>query len=108
MVTWFDASHITESLVAQVGCLKAGVTIIPVLGQNSDSFFSALSENGVKGAIMSPNGRVDGNKKKSEVLANNIPELSKSYLGQTVSTKNYPNLSLIVQTGFYAIPGTFK
>lgn len=88
--------------------MKAGVTIIPVVGDNSDSFFSALSESGVKGAVISPNGRVDGNLKKSEVLSNNIPELSNSYLGQSVKSSAYPSLDLIVQTGFYSIPGTFK
>jgi hypothetical protein len=107
-VTWFDQSHITESIVTQLGCLKAGVTIVPVVGNNSDSFFSALSEQGVKGAVISPNGRVDGNQKKSEVLSANIPELNSAYLGQSVNSSSYPELDLIVQTGFYSIPGTFK
>lgn len=107
-MTWFDKTHVVESIVTQIGALKAGVTLVPVTTQSSASFFSAVSEPGVRGAIFSPNGRVDNNIKKSEVLQHNISELQTAYKGSSVKSKAYPKLDYLIQTGFYSIPGTFK
>jgi hypothetical protein len=94
--------------VTQLGSLKAGVTLVPVTTSSSASFFSAVSESGVRGAIFSPNGRVDNNIKKSEVLSSNISELGTAYKGSRVRSSAYPKLDFLIQTGFYTIPGTFK
>jgi hypothetical protein len=55
--------------------MKSGVTLHPVFGENPNDFFGEIAESGAKAAIISPNRRVSGNLKQSEVLVNNIQEL---------------------------------
>ena len=81
---------------------------MPILGTNPDQFFDAISDTGVKGAVISPNGRVEGNIKKSEALLNQYPELKKSYMGENGQIASLPHLEFLIHTGFYTIPGTFK
>lgn len=95
--------------------MKAGVTLVPVMSDNSNDFFKELKNKDVKAAIISPNKRVSGNLKQSEVLLHNIDELNKRNLfpdqdhrGSTLNLKDYPALKYIIHTGFYAIPGTYK
>lgn len=107
-MTWFDDRHVTESLGAQFGCLKAGVTILPVQSEDPNDFFQALSDPSVKAAVISPNGRVQGNLKKSEVLQNRFSEMQQAHLGENVQLGDFPHVQFLVHTGFYSIPGMFK
>lgn len=108
ILTWLDESHITESLAAQFGCLKAGVTIVPIRSDNPNDFFEALSDPSVKAVVISPNGRVNGNLKKSEVLNQKFKEMQGCYAGENVQLKDYPHVQFMIHTGFYTIPGMFK
>lgn len=70
-----DPKHAQEIVTMQYGCFRSGVTFVPVTKEDPQAFFAALADKSVKGAVISPNRRVDGNLKQSEVLLNNIPEL---------------------------------
>ena len=76
-MTWLDPKHGLETVAIQYGCMKNGLIIHPIFGDNANDFFSELSQSGAKAAIISPNRRVSGNQKQSEVLLSNIPELKK-------------------------------
>ena len=65
LVTWFDRVHVSETVVSQLGALKAGVVLHPVTDHSEQGLLSSL-EN-AKGCIISPNGRV-GDLKKSQFL----------------------------------------
>ena len=77
LVTWMDPRHGSEIITTQLGCMRAGVTLVPIISDTPKDFFKALTSSGAKGAMISPNKRVDGNLKQSEVLQNEIVELSK-------------------------------
>jgi hypothetical protein len=55
--------------------MRSGITLHPVFGDSPDDFFSEISNSGAKAAIISPNRRVNGNIKQSDVLLNQIGEL---------------------------------
>jgi len=71
LATWFDRHHVSETVVTQLGALKAGVVLCPVQDHTEQGVRSVLS--GAKGCILSPNGRV-GVEKKSQVLQRLVPE----------------------------------
>lgn len=108
IVTWMDKSHVTESATAQIGCLKAGVTIVPYIGDSVDGFLGAVEDSSAKAAIFSPNGRVEGNIKRAEAIQRELPELSLHYPGDPLTLGSFPALNALIQTGFYTIPGTLK
>lgn len=55
--------------------MKSGITLHPIFSDNPDEFFSEISNSGAKAAVISPNKRVLGNSKQSEVLLSKLSEL---------------------------------
>lgn len=113
-MTWLDPKHGLESVTIQYGCMKSGVTIHPVFGNDAQTFFTELSESGAKAAIISPNRRINGNLKQSEALLNGISELKTrkysllDHTGSPLKLRNFPQLRYLIQTGFYSVPGSYK
>jgi acyl-CoA synthetase (AMP-forming)/AMP-acid ligase II len=114
IVTWLDPKHGLETITIQCGCMRCGITLHPVFGDSPDDFFAEISNSGAKAAIISPNRRVDGNDKQSEVLLKQIGELTNrkasllDHTGSPLKLGNYPQLKFLIQTGFYNIPGVYK
>jgi acyl-CoA synthetase (AMP-forming)/AMP-acid ligase II len=77
LVTWLDPKHGSEIVTIQLGCLKSGVTLVPIMSESPVDFFKAVSSSGAKGAIISPNRRVNGNQKISESILHELEELKK-------------------------------
>lgn len=74
-MTWLDPKHGSEIVTAQYGCLKSGVTLVPVFSEDPADFFAALADAKVRGAIISPNRRVGSGQKQSEALLSQFTEL---------------------------------
>lgn len=105
LATWFDRPHCQETVVAQIGALKSGVVLSPIQDSSSKGVKEALSN--AKGCIVSPNGRVSDHK-KSQVIQNIIPEIENLQNGLPLNSAAFPNLRVLIQTGFYTIPGFIK
>ena len=80
-MTWLDPKHGSEIATVQFGCMKSGVTLVPIIGENPGDFFGALSDSNVKGAIISPNRKTQGNQKQSEALLSQFPSLNQRMMG---------------------------
>ena len=105
LATWFDRSHVSETVACQLGALKAGVILCPVQEDSEVGVASALQNS--RGLICSPNGRVK-DQKKSEILQNMLPETHRLQNGLPLNSSAFPSLKVLIQTGFYSIPGFMK
>lgn len=75
IVTWLDPKHGLETITIQYGCMKSGLILHPLFSDNPEEFFSEIGDSGAKAAFISPNRRVFGNQKQSEVLLSKMTEL---------------------------------
>jgi long-subunit acyl-CoA synthetase (AMP-forming) len=109
IVMWIDRETNAESIIAQLGAMKTGVTLVN-FSENSckDALDHALKSSNAKGLIFSPNTEIDQSTKRADVLHELMPELNSMYFGEELVSNAYPHLNHIVQTGFSTIKGTNK
>jgi len=92
-----------------MGAIKAGVTVVTFDEKdNCDALDSALANSGAKGLIFSPDSATGENETRLTFLQKLMPELGSMQRGQELSLSRYPNLELLVQTGFSGIRGVNK
>ena len=105
-----DQTSSAENLVAQMGAIKAGVTVVTFdEKENQDALDTALGSSQAKGLIFSPSTKMeDGTTTRGTFLSNLIPELSTLKFGSEVNSSKYPYLKTIVQTEHQAFNGVNK
>lgn len=112
-LVWLDDKHTTELATVLMGCLKAGVNAVSMdsavlsLGTDAKSQAEVLVRENPDLIIVSPNQKFES-KKKIEWLYEVLPQLEKSNSHKKLSLSGLPNLSHVVQTGFYEKKGTIK
>jgi len=105
-VLYADQTSSAEQLVAQVGAMKAGVSIVTFAEKESqDALDHALASTSAKGLIFAPDADAGNNQTRNDFVQNLMPELRTMYFGDSLSVKRYPHLQNLVQTGFKAIRG---
>ncbi len=110
MVLYCDQTYSAESLVSQMGAIKAGVAVVSFDEKESaDALDHALATSGARGLIFSPatEGAEEGETRQT-FLQKLMPELSTMYAGDELNLAKYPNLKHIVQTGHTGIRGVNK
>jgi len=108
MVLYADQTFTAESLVTQMGSIKAGVSVVTFDEKDSmEALESALTSSKAKGLIFSPDTEADGSDRKT-FLQKLMPELATMYSGQELSLAKFPNLKHVVQTGHSAMRGVNK
>lgn len=109
LVLYADQTCSAESVVTQMGAIKAGVSVVTFdEKEDVDAFDNALASSGARGLIFSPNTEASEGKTRLTFLQKLMPELSNMYSGQEVNLAKYPNLKHIVQTGHGGIRGVNK
>lgn len=101
-----DESSSAEQLVAQMGAIKAGVSVVTFDDkENADALDHALASTKAKGLIFAPDVLMANKETRADAVNKLMPELSKMYLGDEINVSKYPHLKQIIQTGFKAIRG---
>jgi hypothetical protein len=107
---WVDQTGSAEVLTAQMGAMKAGVTVISVSDkENIEAVHETLKNSGAKGLLFSPEtqSQEDGETRLDQ-FNKLMPELESCYLGDKVEIAAYPGLSHISHIGHNTIRGTNK
>jgi len=103
---YLDPSCGAESLVLQMGALKAGVSLVAFHEKDSkDALDHALRSTNAKGLVFSPGTQIGENTTRKTFLHELMPELEQMYPGDELNLSNYPHLQHIVQTGFSKMRG---
>ncbi len=93
MLLWMDQLNSAEILVAQMGALKTGVSIVTFDEKDStDAFQSALSDSGARGLIVSPGTDIEGGAKREDCLLSCMPELKSHEPGNFLNVGAFPQL----------------
>mmetsp|Transcript_49239 Transcript_49239/g.98433 ORF Transcript_49239/g.98433 Transcript_49239/m.98433 type:complete len:261 (+) Transcript_49239:78-860(+) len=105
VVMW--AKDSCESIVAQMGCLKAGVKMEVLAADATESDLSAALE-GARLFIISPTVRP--NQESMSLLFKLLPELQQygNYLDQTLMSEEFPTLRWVVTMGFEKYEGMLR
>ena len=98
LVLYCDQTFSAESLVSQMGAIKAGVSVVTFDEKDSmDALDHALSASKAKGLIFSPSTETDAASTRLTFLQKCIPELSTVYAGQDLrGLSKYPNLQHLI------------
>lgn len=108
LVMYVDQHNSAESLVLQMGAIKAGVSLVSFAEKESqDALDHALSSSNAKGLVFSPSTQTgeDVGTTRQTFLKSLMPELDSMYAGQELDLSRYPHLRHVVQTGFSNIRG---
>lgn len=106
VVMYMDPSCGAESLVLQMGAIKAGVSLVAFHEKDSkDALDQALRTTNAKGLFFSPGTQTGENTTRKTFLQELMPELEDLYAGDDLKLTNYPHLRHIVQTGFSKMRG---
>lgn len=54
-----ERSFPSEVVAAQVGCMKAGITMVPIKPQSEESLAQNIKESGIKGLLFSPYSKLN-------------------------------------------------
>ena len=109
LMLWVDDEHSAEVAVAQIGALKAGVSIISVDSKDSINHIGdTLDHSRAKGLLFSPHTKIDQNNQRANLLLELMPELIDHTSGQSLKVNNFPSLKNIIHTGHSTIRGTSK
>ena len=84
MVMYVDQHNSAESLVLQMGAIKAGVSVVSFAEKESqDALDHALSSSNAKGLVFSPSTQTgeDAGTTRQTFLRSLIPELDSMYAG---------------------------
>lgn len=108
LVLFTDQGASAESIVSQMGAIKAGVTVVTFdEKENLDALDHVLGQ-GAKGLIFSPDTAAQGGETRLSFLQKLIPELKTMMRGDELRSGKYPTLSMLVQTGFNGVRGVNK
>jgi len=106
---WVDSEFSAEIATAQVGALKAGVTLVTLDEKdNIDHVASALDKSEARGLLISPHTKTRDGHQRANLLLELMPELIDSLPGQRVKFDSFPNLKNVIHTGHVSIRGTTK
>lgn len=109
LLLYIDQTASAESLTAQMGAIKAGVTVVTFDEKDDvEALDSALGNSGAKGLIFTPDTATGENQTRSTFVSQLIPELKSMRRGDELSSSSYPHLDLVVQTGHSAFRGVNK
>ena len=109
LMLYMDQTSSAESLVSQLGAVKAGVSVVTFDEKdNEEAFGQALSASQAKGLIFTPSTEVGDGATRQTFLQSLMPELSTMYPGQELNLAKFPHLRHIVQTGHSAMRGVNK
>ena len=104
-----DQTNSAESLVTQMGSIKAGVSVVTFDEKDScEALDPALGTSKARGLIFSPSTEAEDGQTRQTFLQSLMPELSTMYAGEEVNLSKYPNLKHVIQTGHSAIRGVNK
>lgn len=109
LLLWVDEEHAAEVAVAQLGAIKAGVSIVAV-GQNDEIHHigDTIFQSGANGILFSPHTSLDGRTQRANLLLDLMPELIDHVPGQQLKVDNFPELRNVIHTGHSTIRGTTK
>lgn len=97
LVMYTDQTAAAESLVAQMGAIKAGVTMVSFAEKdNQDALDHALRTTKAKGLMLTPSSSVNENSTRKTFLQSLMPELNTMYAGDDLALAKYPNLQHII------------
>ena len=106
---YVDQTFTAESLVTQLGSIKAGVSVVTFDEKdNSEAFGQALAQSKAKGLIISTSTETGEGQTRLTFLQQMMPELSTMYAGDELNLAKFPNLQHIIQTGHTAHRGINK
>lgn len=110
---WVDQTNAAEVLVAQMGAIKAGVTVVTFDEKESiDALNATLKDSQAKGFMFSPATLISQEENKTitreSFLHKLMPELHSLYPGDELALQNYPHLKQIIQLGHNSIRGVIK
>ena len=107
---YIDQTASAESVTAQLGAIKAGVTVVAFDEKDDiDALDNAIGQSGAKGLIFTPDTATSGeNQTRQTFLQKLMPELSGMYRGDELNLAKYPNLKVVAQTGHNAMRGVNK
>lgn len=109
MVLYVDQTQTAESLVAQLGAVKAGVSIVMFDEKESEEALDhALRTSQAKALLISPQTEVGEGATRLSFLQSLMPELKTMYAGEEMQLAKYPHLKHVVQTGHTAMRGINK
>lgn len=101
-----DQASSAEQLVAQMGAIKAQVSVVTVTEkENADALDHALGSTNARGLIFAPSAPMNDGQTRGDVVNRLVPELTKSYFGDELNSAKYPHLKHVVQTEFKGIRG---
>ena len=108
LMLWVDDEHSAELAVAQIGAIKAGVSIVAVDSKDQINHIGdTLDESGANGILFSPHTKTSG-EQRANLLLELLPELIDHYPGEKLKVNNFPNLRNVMHTGHTSIRGTSK
>ena len=103
---YIDQTSAAESLVTQMGAIKAGVRLVSFAEKDDPNALDhALGSSNAKGLIFSPSTQISEAVSRKDLVQGLMPELEKMYPGDDLALKKYPKLEHVVQTGHSAIRG---
>ena len=109
LMLYCDQTFSAESLVTQMGAIKAGVAVVTFDEKDDcEAFDHALATSKAKGLIFSPATETTEGETRQTFLQKLMPELATVYTGQEISLAKFPNLKHVVQTGHSAMRGVNK
>lgn len=109
LLLWVDDENAAEVAVAQIGAIKAGVSIVSVSTHDEINHIGdALAQSGAQGLMFSPHTKVDGHNQRANLLLELMPELIDHRPGQNLNVDNFPELRNVIHTGHSTIRGTTK
>jgi acyl-CoA synthetase (AMP-forming)/AMP-acid ligase II len=109
LALWCDSTNSAEIATAQVGALKAGVTVVTIDHEDSvEDAAQALRDSGATALLFSPMTLDENKEKRANSLHSLIPELESIYPGDEFSCSAFPSLKHLIHTGHKTIPGTVK
>ena len=109
LMLYADQTFSAESLVTQMGAVKAGVSVVSFDEKDDcDAFEHALATSKAKGLIFSPSTETSEGQTRQSFLQKLMPELDTVYLGSEISLSKFPHLKHVVQTGHSAMRGVNK
>ncbi len=106
---WVDSTNSAEIATAQIGAMKAGLTVVTI--DENDSLANAaqaIKDSNAKALLFSPMTLDESHEKRANALHGLIPELGSLYPGQEFTSSEFPNLKHVIHTGHKTIMGCSK
>ena len=106
---WVDKTNQAELATAQVGAMKAGLTVVTIDENDSiEDVSRTLSETEASGIIFSPTTLDSNKEKRANSLYEILPELGSMYPGDEFESARFASLKHVIQTSQKTIRGTTK